>query len=488
MRIFGCRPETEADYHAMAPDLFAAVSNNLVSESGARHVMARTYDILARWVPSMIDPRDAAANTDERRQAEERPWLRDASPSIPAYPLASGKTESRLCSDLNVDLYTLARDFTAQVSITVLAGRDFVKSYPGFTHNLFTMDSGFALMALGLPSWLPIRLMRDALAARTKMVDSLDSFQRRLDSVTSGVADDFTKARCEDVSNVFWERNKVYRARGLAFEDRANYELALLWAMNANTSSFVFWVLLYVYAHPTALENIRREVDQHVRSTHASRNSAEEGYQHLAAAPEVLDFDASALLLRCPWLRAAYLEAFRMASQPTGSRRVLEPLTINLRNPAASATNVAPAERLTIPKGTYLSVPYVVPQFDAQTYPEPYQFRPERFLQPVAPAAEQADANGTGGTKAEWKIRPSTLKPWGEGASICRGRVFAEREVLIMVALVISVWDVEPIERTVNGEWKIPTQVPGTGVAQPGSPMMVTIRKRQSAASTEEAT
>lgn len=72
--------------------------------------------------------------------------------------------------------------------------------------------------------------------------------------------------------------------------------------------------------------------------------------------------------------------------------------------------------------------------------------------------------------------RSEKLKMWGVGPSMCKGRMFAERELVSLSAAVISLWDVSPTTR--DGEWKIPAMRHGTGVRKPAGDLRVVVRRR----------
>lgn len=73
--------------------------------------------------------------------------------------------------------------------------------------------------------------------------------------------------------------------------------------------------------------------------------------------------------------------------------------------------------------------------------------------------------------------RYGKLKPWGAGVGICKGRAFAEKEILGVVACFITLWDMEP---SGGGEWTLPGFVPGTGVMRPKEAVRVVIKRRLS--------
>lgn len=62
------------------------------------------------------------------------------------------------------------------------------------------------------------------------------------------------------------------------------------------------------------------------------------------------------------------------------------------------------------------------------------------------------------------------------GPSICKGKIFAERECLSLVAGVLVCWDFEPVD---PDGWKIPAQQKTTAVALPAEDVRVRIRRRK---------
>jgi hypothetical protein len=70
------------------------------------------------------------------------------------------------------------------------------------------------------------------------------------------------------------------------------------------------------------------------------------------------------------------------------------------------------------------------------------------------------------------------LTPFGSGESSCKGRLFAEREVLVFVSPIVTVWDIQPLS---EGGWKVPGKYyVGTGSANPTAGIRVRFRRRRS--------
>ena len=111
--------------------------------------------------------------------------------------------------------------------------------------------------------------------------------------------------------------------------------------------------------------------------------------------------------------------------------------------------------------------PHGTMQMDPRLWSNPENFDPSRFLVP-------GDEN-----KTQMRADPRHLNAFGGGQSICKGRLFAEREVLIFISGILTVWEFKPA----GGKMKI--EVPkkyylGTGSASPKSAIRVQVSRRVS--------
>jgi cytochrome P450 len=98
---------------------------------------------------------------------------------------------------------------------------------------------------------------------------------------------------------------------------------------------------------------------------------------------------------------------------------------------------------------------------DPKYYKDPTTFDPERFL--------------VKGEDGSISVEQGTIRPYGGGPSMCKGRVFAERECLSLVAGVLMFWDFKPV-----GEkgWVIPKQKKTSAVCLPVEDIRVRVTKR----------
>ncbi|KAJ4854474.1 cytochrome p450 domain-containing protein [Trichoderma breve] len=236
------------------------------------------------------------------------------------------------------------------------------------------------------------------------------------------------RTRLHDALEGFYNRINQYK-RGLAVDfdadmsdhdvpmrARAELELGTFWGLNANMQPMVFWLLLYIHSTPGLLQELREEVSSCISLSTA------------ANPPQIT----------------------ALVEEPTSIRYVSKPLTVPDGN----------LEHHFKP-GTWLSAPHALLQSDPSIFPEPDKFIPDRFI--------ETDKE-TGARVARY----GKLKPWGSGSGVCKGRTFAEKEVMGIVACFITLWDMDNAE----GSWKLPSMIPGTGVKRPQKAIRVVIKRR----------
>ena len=113
--------------------------------------------------------------------------------------------------------------------------------------------------------------------------------------------------------------------------------------------------------------------------------------------------------------------------------------------------------------GSYLVVPHATMQMDPRLWNNPANFSPERFL--------VTDEKNAGVLRADMRH----MNAFGGGYSICKGRYFAEREVMIFVPGVLRIWEFNPAGK----DWIDPGKYyNGTGTANPKQSVRVRISKR----------
>lgn len=118
----------------------------------------------------------------------------------------------------------------------------------------------------------------------------------------------------------------------------------------------------------------------------------------------------------------------RLYTAGVSYKKVLQDVTLSESAEDAATFAKPRAQTYHIKKGDFLVIPEATLQTDPRLWKEPSKFKPERFLIP-----DEKDPK-------KMKADSLHLFAFGGGHSVCKGRFFAEREVLILVAGLISVW------------------------------------------------
>ena len=336
-----------------------------------------------------------------------------------------------------VNFQSLIRDFGACIAIPLLYGQDFLNRYPQLLNDFWTFDNNaFALLMIGIPSWAPFKIMRDGVQARSRLGDEMEALYRRIDQYQHGDSVDFD-ADMSDISHAALERNKIYSREDWPFRHRGEGDLAVLWGQNANTQPMLFWLLVYIYSTPGLLSRLRDETAPFVTMS-----------QEKPASIASINF--AELARECALLKSCLFETYRMANEAASIRYVARSVTVQ---DGEYTHELRP--------GMFVTVPHALSQQDASIYPNPENFVPERFLK------FDKDSGRSG-------ARYGTLRPWGSGAAMCKGRIFAEKELITLSSAIINLWEISPASDT----WKLPAMMPGTGVKRPFEDIRVRISRR----------
>lgn len=343
---------------------------------------------------------------------------------------------------VEVGLLSLMRDFGACISVPQLYGQDFVDRNPTLLADLWKFDNDlFPLLMIGLPTWLPFKAMRDGLAARQRLQVALADLYKRIDQYQKGEPVDFG-ADMSDVSTVALGRSAGYTERGLSYKHRGQLDMGLFWGQNGNTQPLVFWFILFIYATPGLVDELRKEIAPYVPVSTETQ------------PPSITSLDIRALSSKCPLLKSTLYETFRMANLPTSLRLVRRPITISDGE-----------HKHQVKKGSWLSAAWSLVNKDPSIFPDPDTFKPDRFIE----------------TDPDTQMRTTrygALRPWGNGAGICKGRTFAEKEILGLGAAVMALWDISPVGGE-GAQWEIPGMLPGTGAVLPDREVRAVLRRRE---------
>lgn len=422
-RVFGADDSSELKkkLEESWKDLLAPIERMFLNEAGAAAAIERANipEKAASFVTFVTD-----------RECMRRWELSaDVRLVIPDSPDDRGVVEANLQS--------LTRDFGACIAIPLLYGKDFLDRYMQVLDDFWKFDNDiFPLLLIGVPPWAPLKIMKEGLAARSRLANEMEALYRRIDQYQKSEPVDFG-ADMSDISNTALDRNKVYTQENWSFRHRGVGDLALLWGQNANTQPTLFWFLAYVYSTPGILDKLRQEIAPYIKLSQTS-------------PPDIISMDFVGLSRDCPRMKACIFETYRLAVDVASIRYVERPNTIK----DGSYTHELKA-------GMFVSAPHGLTQRDPSVYANPDDFVPDRFLK-------------TDPKSGKLSARYGHLKPWGSGAAMCKGRTFAEKEIAALGAAIISLWDIRPA----GGTWNLPSMVPGTGVRKPVADLRVLIARR----------
>lgn len=218
--------------------------------------------------------------------------------------------------------------------------------------------------------------------------------------------------------------------------------------MNANL--LVYWLILHILATPGLVDRIRKETAPYVEVTKPVSIGKFSG-------PPTLKLSQEELAKKCPLFKSAYFEALRISDQPWSVREVTIDVVISGDKTAADPANFV------LHKGEYVTIPHDLHMRDPKYFKDPERFDPERFI--------VRDEDGT------LSAEIGTIRPYGGGPSMCKGRVFAERECLSLVAGVLALWDIEPADEKAG--WVIPKQKKASALSLPAKDTRVRISRRK---------
>jgi len=212
----------------------------------------------------------------------------------------------------------------------------------------------------------------------------------------------------------------------------------------------VYWHILHILNTPGLAERVRTEISPYAQvSKPVSIGSFSE-------APK-LKLSHDGLAKKCPLFKATYFEALRLSNQPWSMRQIgSEDVTI-------SSKQASDSQAFVLGRGEYVTIPHDLHMRDPKYFKEPEKFQPERFL--------VCSEDG------ELTAKIGTIRPYGGGPSMCKGRVFAERECLALVAGVLMMWDIEPVDKKKG--FIIPEQKKTTAVSLPIHDTRARIKRRQ---------
>ena len=352
---------------------------------------------------------------------------------------------------VEIDLFALTMNYIGDIAGEVLMGKAFFENNPNVLDDLWVFDDGFNALLSGAPPVTP-KISR-ARAARARLNAVFVEWNEALSKTLKGEDPGHQWRDMSDVSETMRMRTKALEGIGSSDAHNSATNLGVYWAMMVNANKVTFWLLLHIISNPSLLSRIRAEI-----ASFATTVMDQKSLPRLA-------LDAENLAKSCPTFKAAFYEAMRLYTAGTAYKKVLQPVTLTESAADAAVFGKPRPQTYRVPAASYLVVPGAAMQTDARLWADPERFDPGRFLVPD-------EEGGKGGMRVDVRH----LNAFGGGHTVCKGRAFAEREVLLFVAGFLAVWDFGPVK---GGEWRIPGKwYNGTGSANPAVPVRVRVGRR----------
>lgn len=364
------------------------------------------------------------------------------------------------------NLFALVRNFVGTIGTKTLMGQAFMDFYPTVLEDLWTFDRQFNALLLGTPPWFPLPSISAAYSARSKLNRAMGAFHTAFAATDAGENPGFEWHDLDDVSEVMQARARGWIKTGLDPKATGPGDVAILWAMNVNANLAVYWLLLHIISDADLLAAILEEIAPFAKAKRP--DPAVSGFP--MPEPPTLSLDIDGLMNSCPKLKAAYYETLRLDSSAFSYKEVVSDFTAAESQEDAALRNQKPRS-FSFKTGEYVCIPHGMHHHDALYYPDPNKFDPRRFLveDDTQAGQEKKKSNSSRGLTANM----SAIRPFGGGSTACKGRLFAERELLAFVAGLLSMWDIQPAD---GKSWKIPGRTPASAVALPDKEIRVKLQ------------
>lgn len=398
-----------------------------------------------------------------RRIERQTPNLVTFSPSIVDQLLWERPSDIEMDPNSNqkvceANLFALVRNFAAYITTTGFFGQTLLEVFPNLLKDLWTLDSQFNALSKGAPRWLPAKGISAAYAARDRLLQVFAIFHEAFVAWDDGRDPGLDFRDLDDVSEPIKQRVRGLHNMGYSAAASAPAYLSLLWAMNGNTTNVIFWNLLRIYADPSLLEEIRKEISPYVKAFRPSRE--ETGFPVDECAQ--LSMHSQGLLNSCPLLKASFYECLRLDTAGFSFRQLSSDLTLFESSEDAATDGLENPRVYKVTKGKSVAVAHGAVQNDPRYFSNPSQYDPLRFI------TTDPDTNSK-------RAKLHTIRPFGGGVFGCKGRIIAEKENLAYVAAIVALWDIESIK---GAQLEVPEHKSSPGSYLPKNDVRVRMRIR----------
>ncbi|GAP88932.1 putative cytochrome p450 family protein [Rosellinia necatrix] len=294
-----------------------------------------------------------------------------------------------------------------------IVGPRIIDLNPGFIDVFWEYEKVPEVLAFGLPPWLNRRA--------AKVRDRFGAMCRKWYELSDREFDWESPDRHADWEPIFGSQISKGLAQWAKDFDFSTESISgafalFLYGLHANAIPICTWLMFELLKDLKLLEAIRAEIKHAEASKHGTS----------------LYFDHQ-ILTSLPLLQSVFTEVMRLHVGVLITRKATESVTI---------------AGYTIPKGSIVQAPTEVAHLDEAVWGKPGHPASEFWAYRHVKEIEIVNPAGHPTKKLEFSISGKTgsFFPYGGGISMCAGRLFANAEILLAVAMVISRFDIEFVQ------------------------------------------
>ncbi|KAJ5562230.1 hypothetical protein N7461_000991 [Penicillium sp. DV-2018c] len=380
---------------------------------------------------------------------DQNPWERGTSGvEVP------DETDQTVCEG---NLFALLSNFGGHIISSFLMGETFVENFPNLAEDLGRLDDCFVTLFAGTPRWFPHPAASKGHAASDRLRHVMSVFHRAMVASDDGIDPGIELRDLDDVSELVIDRMRTFRKLELSPGASAAAHLSLYYDLVEHPTKITFWTITHLFADPTLLDQVRKEIAPYVIASRPSREQT--GFPN--DEPPQLSLDIEQVLASCPLFKACYYEAVRLHSAGISFKNLASDVTLS-ESAEEAAYGLTKPRTYKIEKGEKIMLPHGAYHHDARYFSNPDQYDPLRFL--VTDAA-------TGKQRAD----PSILTPFADGLYGSTGNGFNERAILTLAAGIVALWDIQPT----SGKFlKVPGHKSSWGAFRPKKELRVRMKLR----------
>lgn len=394
---------------------------------------------------------------------------------------------------VTANLFSLIRQYTAQHSTDILFCTDLLHNYPNILSDLFLLDTKFEAFLAGFPQWLPSSI--GPARARDRIAEAFRQHSLAFWKFHNGIDPGTAWSNIDQTSQPMKER-VLASARAGDFDPSlpehkqgwlsAYCNAAILWASQIQAPTATFWMIFYIYRDPTLLAAIRREIAPYVQLSSTDDNNT----SPIPTKP-ALTINAPLLRSSAKLLLSTLHEVLRVETFSLTYKQITADFTLTESPEDALLAHGSAPKTFHLHKGEYVVYPHTLHHADSRYFSSPEEFNPYRFLTPKDASKSNGGfvserARGPAKTETDMEkglegveVSYLTTHPWGGGHQLCKGKKFAEGEILVAVAAIVAMWDITPVDGAGGKGWKHPGRAALVSTARPAQEVRVKIERRR---------